>query len=213
MGPRDRGVSLEEIGGVGVSERYRREVETHLETVRSFFARHTDAVERAAREMADSLSRGGKILFFGNGGSAADAQHLSAELVNRMTRERPAMAALALTTDTSVLTSVANDSDYQRIFVRQIEALGNPGDVAFAISTSGNSPSILAGLARGRERNLSTIALLGKDGGRARALADHPLVVESGVTARIQEVHLLIGHLLCEEVESILFPATRPPIS
>ena len=190
---------------MNAADRYRPEVEAHLETVRAFFDRHAEAVGRAARGMAECLTLGGKILLFGNGGSAADAQHLAAELVNRMTKDRPAVAAVALTTDTSVLTSIANDSEYDRIFARQIEALGRPGDIALALSTSGNSPSVLLGLTRARERGLKTVSLLGRDGGRARTLSDHALIVESASTARIQEVHILIGHLLCEELESLLF--------
>jgi D-sedoheptulose 7-phosphate isomerase len=180
-----------------------------VEAVRRFFQGYTREVERAGKVMATSLSTGGKILFFGNGGSAADAQHLAAELVNRMTFDRSALAALALTTDSSVLTSIANDSRYDRVFSRQLEALGRPGDVAFAISTSGNSPSILEALSGARRMGLKTVGLLGHDGGRARPLCDHPLVVEEPSTARIQEVHILAGHLLCELVESLLLPA--PP--
>jgi D-sedoheptulose 7-phosphate isomerase len=191
------------VGGTG---RYAKEVEAHCEAVRSFFDRNSAAVERAARAMGESLRKGGKILFFGNGGSAADAQHLAAELVNRMGRDRGAIAAVALTTDTSILTSVANDLGYDRVFARQIEGLGHEGDVAFAITTSGNSPSVVEALTTARRRGLVTIALLGRDGGRARALADHPLVVEASGTARIQEVHILLGHILCEATEAILFP-------
>jgi len=199
-----------EAGSLGVDDRYRRDVESHLEAVRLFFDRQADELGPTARLMAESLSKGGKILFFGNGGSAADAQHLAAELVNRMTSDRPAVAALALTTDTSVLTSIANDSAYDRIFSRQIEALGRSGDMAFALSTSGNSPNIVQGLSRARKGGLKTVSLLGRNGGQARSLSDRSLVVESNNTARIQEVHILIGHLLCEEVESLLFPSPHP---
>ncbi|HXI04071.1 MAG TPA: SIS domain-containing protein, partial [Candidatus Saccharimonadales bacterium] len=129
-----------------------------------------------------------------------------AELVNRMGAERPAIAAVALTTDSSILTSIANDYAYDRIFARQIEALGRRGDVAYALSTSGDSPSVLKGLNAARERGLLTVALLGRDGGAAKELADHPLVVPSESTARIQEVHALAGHLICESVEAILHP-------
>jgi len=193
-----------------VPDLYRKDVEAHIEAVRAFFRRQTVSLARAAREMASVLGTGSKILLFGNGGSAADAQHLAAELVNRMARDRPAVAALALTTDTSVLTSVANDSSYDRIFARQIEALGRKGDMAFALSTSGDSPSIVRGLERARESGLRTLGLLGRGGGRARELCDHALVVESDDTARIQEVHILVGHLICEEVESLLFVPPQP---
>jgi D-sedoheptulose 7-phosphate isomerase len=191
---------------VDFSERCLRDVQAHVETVRGFFERHAGEVERAAREMAAALSGGGKILFFGNGGSAADAQHLAAELVNRMTLDRRALSALALTTDSSVLTSIANDSDYQRVFSRQLEAVGDAGDIAFAITTSGNSPNILEALSRAREMRMKSVGLLGNAGGRARSLCDHPLLVEASSTARIQEVHILIGHILCEQVEFLLVP-------
>lgn len=187
--------------------RYSRDVEAHIEAVQAFFDRHAADLESAARAMAESLKKGGKVLFFGNGGSAADAQHLAAELVNRMGADRPAMAAVALTTDSSILTSIANDSTYDRIFARQIEALGRAGDVAYALSTSGDSPSVLEGLRAARERKLVTIALLGRDGGAAKSHADHALVVPSRATARIQEVHALAGHLICETVEAILYPS------
>ncbi len=194
------------------SERFEQEVRDHLEAVRKFFERRAGDLDRAARTLAASLSRGGKVLFFGSGGSAADAQHLAAELVNRMALERPAIAAIALTTDSSVLTSIANDSAYERVFSRQLEALGRPGDVAFALTTSGNSPAVLRALGRAREMGLTTMGLLGNDGGRALALCDHSLVVECSVTARIQEVHILAGHILCGAVESILSaPAPLPP--
>ena len=181
-----------------------------LETaVREFLAMNEQGILRASREIAEAFSRGGKALFFGNGGSAAEAQHLAAELVNRMTRDRPALAALALSTDTSSLTSIANDSAYERVFSRQMEALGRRGDVAIALSTSGNSPNILQGLEAARRLGIRAVAFLGGDGGRARVLADIPLVVQAACTARIQEVHLFAGHLLCEEVETILVPLPR----
>jgi D-sedoheptulose 7-phosphate isomerase len=190
-------------------ESFRSERECLEHALREFLRGNEAGIRRAAVETAASLSRGGKVLFFGNGGSAAEAQHLSAELVNRMTADRPALAALALSTDTSALTSIANDSSYDLIFARQIEALGKNGDVAVALSTSGNSPSIVRGLEAARRGGLLTVALLGRDGGRARALAEIPLVVEIPETARIQEVHLFAGHLFCEAVESILFPIHR----
>ncbi|MCI0567944.1 MAG: D-sedoheptulose 7-phosphate isomerase [Acidobacteria bacterium] len=192
-------------------ETFQFEREDLERAVQEFLRLHGAALLRAARETAASLSRGGKVLFFGNGGSAAEAQHLSAELVNRMTRDRPALAAVALSTDTSALTSIANDSSYEQVFSRQIEALGKSGDVAVALSTSGNSPNIVRGLEAAKRKGLLTVALLGRDGGLARALAEIPLVVEAPVTARIQEVHLFAGHLFCEAVERVLFPALRPP--
>jgi D-sedoheptulose 7-phosphate isomerase len=158
-------------------------------------------VRRAAELVRTALGRGGKILSFGNGGSAADAQHFSAELVNRFHAERGALAALALTTDTSVLTSIANDSSYHRVFARQIEALGRPGDVALGISTSGRSPSVIAAFEQAQARNLAVIALVGSDAAVVARYADVSIVVPSSSTARVQEVHRTILHVLCELIE------------
>ena len=166
-------------------------------------ANFTPVVEAATAIRASHMA-GGKLLIFGNGGSAADAQHMAAELVNRLHRERAALAALALSTDTSILTSVANDYSFDRVFVRQIEALGRPGDVALGISTSGGSPSVVKALEAARSRGLKTIALTGRDGGGAAAAADIHLNVPSDSTARIQEVHRTLIHAVCELVESDL---------
>ncbi len=174
--------------------------------LRKFLERYETELLGAAAQAADSLARGGKVLFFGNGGSAAEAQHFAAELINRMTRDRPALAGIALSTDGSSLTSIANDSSYDRVFARQIEALGRAGDVALALSTSGSSPNILQGLETARRLDLATVAFLGRDGGKAASLADCSLIVESDVTARIQEVHLFAGHLYCEAIEERLYP-------
>ena len=190
-------------------KRFESERKDLEQSVRDFLSSHEAGILKAAKHAADSLSRGGKLLFFGNGGSAAEAQHLAAELVNRMTRDRPALAGLALNTDASSLTSIANDASYDKVFSRQLEALGRRGDLAVALSTSGNSPSILLGLEAARRIGIFSVAFLGRDGGRARSLADLPLVVGCTVTARIQEVHLFAGHLLCEEIEAILFPGER----
>ena len=155
----------------------------------------------AAAAIVDALGRGGKLLLFGNGGSAADAQHVAAELVGRFERERAALAAIALTTDTSVLTSIANDYGADRVFARQIDALGRPGDVALAISTSGASPNVLAALEAARAAGLQTIALTGRDGGAVgRAAAIH-VNVPSASTARVQEVHRTLLHVICDIVE------------
>jgi D-sedoheptulose 7-phosphate isomerase len=152
--------------------------------------------------MLDSLAGGGKVMWMGNGGSAADSQHLAAELVGRFSRERRALPSVALTTDTSILTAVGNDYGYDKIFVRQIDALCNPGDVVVGISTSGNSPNVIEALTLARERGAHTIGFTGADGGRMRDLVDHCLRVPSTETARIQEAHILIGHLLCDWVEA-----------
>jgi len=148
-----------------------------------------------------SLKGGGKLMFFGNGGSAADAQHLATELTIRYKADRAAIAAIALTTDTSALTAAGNDIGFERIFSRQIEALGRPGDVAIGISTSGKSPNVAAALRQARTMRIVTAALTGKGGGDLPGLADHVLVVPSDTTARIQEMHITLGQMLCGAIE------------
>ena len=155
----------------------------------------------AADAIRASFRSGGKLLVFGNGGSAADAQHMAAELVGRFARERAAMPAIALTTDTSVLTSIGNDYAFERVFVRQVEALGRAGDVAFGISTSGASANVLAALERAKARGLVTIALTGRDGGAIGRAADIHVNVPDSSTARVQEVHRTLIHAMCELVE------------
>jgi len=176
----------------------------HHRVVDAFLDRHAADLLTLARWCADALRAGGKILLFGNGGSAADAQHLAAEFVNRFDRDRPALAAIALATDGSVLTSIGNDASFEAVFARQIEALGRPGDVAIGITTSGNSPNVLAGLRTARRLGLKTASLLGRDGGAAASATDLRLIVPCDATARIQEVHILAGHLLCRFVEEML---------
>lgn len=156
----------------------------------------------AAQAMKDALKAGKKLLVFGNGGSAADAQHLSAELVGRFQKERAAMPAIALTTDTSILTSVANDYSYKQVFARQIEALGQAGDVALGISTSGESPNVLMALQVARGRGLKTIALTGRDGGTVGPAAEIHVNVPDQNPARVQEVHRTIMHVMCEIIEA-----------
>ena len=170
-------------------------------------AEQAEQVAEAARLLAATLKQGGKILLFGNGGSAADAQHLAAEFVNRFQIERPPLAALALTTDTSILTSIANDYDFQEIFAKQVRALGQPGDAALGLSTSGGSANVERGLDAAREMGLKTLALSGGDGGPVAAAADLAITVPSRSTPRIQEVHITIGHVLCDLVDFLLFPA------
>jgi len=161
-------------------------------------------IVEAASLMAASLRSGGKILFCGNGGSAADAQHLAAEFVGRFVLERRALASVALTTDSSILTAVGNDYGFEKIFSRQIEALGQAGDVAVGISTSGNSPNVLEAMEQAGRQKLKTIGFAGKDGGKLAGCVDVPLVVRCANTARVQECHIAIGHLLCELVENDL---------
>ncbi len=159
-------------------------------------------IRSIAQRISEALKEGGKVLWMGNGGSAADSQHLAAELVGRYTRERPAAAAIALTTDTSILTAVANDYGFESIFARQIEALCAPGDVVVGISTSGNSPNVLAGIEKARAMGAYTIGFTGGDGGRLAELADVSLVAPAEEVSRIQECHILIGHIICDWVEA-----------
>ena len=163
--------------------------------------RHLGPAVLASLAMRQVISEGGRILVFGNGGSAADAQHFAAELVGRFMRERAAMAAIALTTDTSILTALANDYSFRQVFVRQLEALARPGDLAFGISTSGESPNVLDALRHARERGLRTVALTGRDGGSIGAAADIHVNVPDENTARVQEVHRTIMHAMCELIE------------
>ena len=171
-----------------------------------FLAEQAKSVVAAAQMLAEIFRAGGKVLIFGNGGSAADAQHLAAEFVNRFQVERPPLAALALNTDTSILTAIANDYDFLEVFAKQVRALGRPGDLAWGISTSGASANVVRGLNAARELGLKTLALSGRDGGEVAEQADIALIVRSRATPRIQEVHITIGHVLCDLVDYLLFP-------
>lgn len=190
-------------------ERIHQIARESIEAKKAFFDSHTDKVARAAELMITSVRSGGKVLIFGNGGSAADAQHIAAELVNRLNYDRPPIAAIALTTDTSIITSVGNDSSFDELFERQVRALGRPDDVALAISTSGNSPNVLRAVDAARELGIKTIALAGRDGGKLADAVDVALVVDARSTQRIQETHITIGHILCELVEDALYGAKR----
>ena len=160
------------------------------------------ALAAIADAVARAMAAGGKVLACGNGGSAADSQHFAAELVGRFTRERRALPALALTTDTSILTAVGNDYGYERVFARQVEAFGRPGDILMGISTSGRSKNVLAAFAAARDRQMTTVALTGSDGGPIGAAADLHLNVPSSSSARVQEVHRTVLHVICELVEA-----------
>jgi D-sedoheptulose 7-phosphate isomerase len=165
----------------------------------------TDVILQAADRIQRCFQQGGKVLLFGNGGSAADAQHIAAEFLGRFASDRIPLPAIALTTDSSALTAIGNDYGFERIFARQVQALGGPSDVAVAISTSGRSPNILAGVEAARERGLTTIGLTGGAGGPLAGMVDISIVVPSTNTPRIQECHITIGHILCEAVETLLF--------
>ena len=168
----------------------------------------TGRIVAAARLVTDCFERGGKLLLFGNGGSASDAQHVAAEFVNRFVAERRALPALALTTDTSALTSIANDRSYDEVFSRQVEAWGRAGDVAIAISTSGNSPSVLRAVETCKARGIATIGLTGGGGGALAPRVDLAIdVAQSRNTARIQEIHITVGHVICELVDAALTAA------
>ncbi len=180
-------------------------VEEHIFIAKRFFESNADRINEVADVVVRALQGGNKLLLFGNGGSAADAQHIAAELVGRYQYDRPGLPAIALTTDSSALTSIANDYGYEFLFARQIEALGQKGDVAIAISTSGRSANIKEGVLAARSRGITTVGFLGKEGGQVRELVDHALVVDAQKTARIQEIHILIGHILCEAIEQELF--------
>jgi len=178
-----------------------------IETKRRFFDQHADKVVAAAGIIIESLVAGGKLMIFGNGGSAADAQHIAAELVNKLCRDHPPIAAIALTTDTSILTSVANDASFDDLFERQLLAIGRQGDVVLAISTSGNSPNVLQAVCAAGEKGMKTIGLTGKGGGELAGICSLSLIVDSDSTQRIQETHITIGHILCELIEDALYPA------
>ena len=164
-------------------------------------------VAQVATVMISALRRGGKILWCGNGGSAADSQHLATELICRLNLNRPPLASLALTTDTSLLTAQSNDFGFDSVFSRQVEALGQPGDILVGISTSGNSANVLTAIRAAKAKKIITVALTGKDGGALKGLADHCLIVPSSDTQRIQEGHITIGHILCDLIEHDLFAA------
>ncbi len=167
----------------------------------------SEKILEVAKALSSTLEGGGKAMFCGNGGSAADSQHLAAELVVRLTSQsnRRALPAMALTTDSSILTACSNDFGFENVFARQIEALGNKGDILFAISTSGNSPNVIKAVEAGGKIDIVTVGMLGSGGGKLAAMIKHPLVIPSSDTQRIQEVHIAIGHIIISLVEKILF--------
>src|SRR5262249_4739861 len=175
-----------------------------------FFQENKDRIAQTAAIIAHSVRNGRKILFFGNGGSAADAQHLAAEMVGRFGPDRAALAAISLATDPSVLTALGNDYGYDNVFARQIEALGNAGDTAIGISTSGNSPNILHALDVARLKGLFTVGFTGESGGQMTDRAEVLFRVPSRQTSRIQETHILLGHIICELIDRELFREAYP---
>lgn len=174
-------------------------------SIKQQFAReHADRIAQVAALMVAAFREGRKVLLFGNGGSATDAAHIAAEFVGRYKRERQPLPAIALATDIAAITCIANDYGYEELFARQVRAHGRPGDIAIAISTSGNSPNVLKGVEAARACGMITVAWTGGSGGKLAGLVDHPFVVPSPVTARIQESHITLGHVLCELVEESL---------
>lgn len=186
--------------GPNAAEIFSKAIADHLAVVRQLDAQ-LPLLETIARAMCSALRAGGKILWCGNGGSAADSQHMAAEIVGRFRRERRGLPSIALTTDTSILTSVGNDYGFDAVFSRQVEALGAPGDLLVGISTSGNSRNVLAAMESARSRGLVTVAFTGNGGGKMASLAEHLFSVDSPETARIQEGHILAGHMICDWIE------------
>ena len=176
-----------------------------LKVKEAFFKKNSVLIARAAETIANAFTSGGKLLIIGNGGSAADAQHMAAEFVNRFVIERPPLPAIALTTDSSVLTSIGNDYHFDQVFAKQVKALGREGDVLLAISTSGNAPNVVNALAVASKGGIKVVGLTGKDGGKMAKNTDILLNVESDSTARIQEAHITAGHIICELVDNLLF--------
>ncbi|GAB1536141.1 D-sedoheptulose 7-phosphate isomerase [Geovibrio sp. ADMFC3] len=170
-----------------------------------FAAENMPVIIGISTEIVRCFENGGKVLIFGNGGSAADSQHIAAEFTNRFKMERPPLPALALTTDTSALTAIGNDYSFEQVFDKQLKALGNENDIAWGISTSGNSPNVLAALRTAGRQGMTTIGFTGKDGGLMRGLCDHLLISPSECTPRIQEIHIAAAHIICELVDEIMF--------
>lgn len=191
-----------------MKERAIKAFEESAEVKRRFVREHADRIVQVAQLITRALREGRKVLLFGNGGSATDASHIAAEFVGRYHRDRAALPALALGTDMAALTCIANDYEYAEIFARQIAAHGQKGDIAIAISTSGNSSNVLKGVEAARARGLITVGWTGGTGGKLAGLVDHCFIVPSAVTARVQESHITLGHVLCELIEESLFAKT-----
>ena len=201
LGPDKLPAKVEECQIGGMTNLFDSEFAQHLAVAQATKAGLREPFERIAGICVNAVRSGHKILFFGNGGSAADAQHLATELTIRYKKDRPAIAAIALTTDSSALTAAANDFGFEHVFARQIEALGKPGDVAIGITTSGRSPNIVRALEVAKAMGLACVAFTGGSGGEMARVADQVLLVPSDVTARIQEMHITLGQMLCAALE------------
>ncbi|MFH2059000.1 MAG: D-sedoheptulose 7-phosphate isomerase [Pseudomonadota bacterium] len=187
-----------------MKELIQKTVEESIQAKKTFFANNIEKIETCTSQMVDTLKNGRKILLFGNGGSAADCQHIAAEFINRFQMERRPLPAMALTTDTSVITSIGNDYSFDDIFLKQIQALGNKGDIAIGISTSGNSPNVIKAVKEAKKMGLIVIGFSGSKG-ELKHVSDIPFCVDSPITARIQEVHILLAHILCDLTERNYF--------
>ncbi|WP_169940042.1 D-sedoheptulose 7-phosphate isomerase [Campylobacter sp. RM15925] len=183
-----------------INEMIKKELEEHKKTAEAIFGLQ-DEIKKACEMAASTLKNGGKILLCGNGGSAGDAQHIAAELSGRYKKERAGLAGIALTTDTSALTAIGNDYGYEFVFSRQLEAIGRSGDLLIAISTSGNSPNVIKALKTANDMGVRTLGLSGKDGGAMNGLCELNLIMPSSDTPRIQEMHILIGHTICQAID------------
>jgi D-sedoheptulose 7-phosphate isomerase len=197
------------FGRFSLKERIREIVEQSIRLKEKFLKENLLILEEVIRALAKVIEQGNKILFFGNGGSAADSQHLAAEFVNRYLIDRPPLAALALTTDTSVLTAISNDFHYEDVFAKQIRALGKTGDAAVGISTSGGSENVIRGLSVAQEQGLVTIGIGGPSHSPMRRICTYYLCVDGAPTPRIQETHLLVGHVIVELLDELLFGSKR----
>lgn len=180
-------------------------IERSIQTKKVLSISQTEVIVQIAEEIISAYRKGNKVLWFGNGGSAADAQHLACELVSKFYIERKALASIALTTNTSELTAIANDYDFDRVFARQVEALVSPGDVVIGITTSGNSPNVIEGIKEAKSIGAITVGFTGATGGRLKGWVDHLLTVPSEETPLIQEAHIMVGHIICYIVEKELF--------